>query len=83
MLIWLQPHRPSQEFLFADVINVCEIQAAIKKLPLLDLEELAAWFADYHNQQWDEQIELDLAGRLNALLEEAEAEYEAGQARPL
>ncbi|MGH7200056.1 MAG: hypothetical protein ACREJB_05590 [Planctomycetaceae bacterium] len=65
-------------------MSVQEIEAAITKLSAPDLAEFAAWFADYHNQKWDEQIECDLdAGRLDAFLEEAEAEYKTGQAKPL
>ena len=46
--------------------------------------ELSAWFADYQAKLWDEQIERDLdEGRLDALLEEVDAAYEAGKARPL
>ncbi len=65
-------------------MSVREIEAAITRLSPRDLAELAAWFADYHNREWDEQIERDLdSGRLDAFLAEAEAEYEAGQAKPL
>lgn len=65
-------------------MSIREIEAAIMKLSPRDLAELAAWFADYHNREWEEQIERDLdAGRLDAFLAEAEAEYEAGRARPL
>ncbi len=65
-------------------MSVREIEAAITRLSRRDLAELAAWFADYHSREWDEQIERDLdSGRLDAFLAEAEAEYEAGQAKPL
>lgn len=65
-------------------MSVREIEAAITKLSPRDLAELAAWFADHHNREWDGQIERDLdGGRLDAFLAEAEAEYEAGQTRPL
>ncbi len=70
--------------LLSEAMNVREIEAAITKLSKHDLAELAAWFADYHTREWDEQIERDLdAGRLDDFLQEAEAEYKAGQARPL
>ena len=65
-------------------MSVKEIEAAISKLSPPDLAELAAWFADYHNREWDQQIERDLdAGRLDDFLAEVEAEYDAGQAEPL
>ncbi len=65
-------------------IEVREIENALAKLSHADLAELATWFAKYHNREWDGQIERDLdAGRLNAFLAEAEAEYKAEQAKPL
>ena len=65
-------------------MSVKEIEAAITKLSPSDLAELAAWFASYHNQEWDRQIERDLdAGRLDGFLAEVEAEYAKGQAKPL
>lgn len=39
---------------------------------------------EYNTSMWDQQIEHDLeAGRLDSLLAEVDAEYEAGVARPL
>jgi predicted esterase len=65
-------------------MSVAEIEAAITKLPPQDVEKLAVWLADYRNRAWDEQIAQDLdAGRLDAFLASAEAEYQAGKVRPL
>ena len=65
-------------------MSIQEIEAAITKLSAEDLAILASWFAEYRAQTWDKQIERDLdAGRLDALLAEVDAEYEAGQAKPL
>ena len=60
-------------------MSVQEIEAAIQKLPPPDLAKLAAWFAEYREKEWDEQIGRDLdEGRLDAFLDAAEAEYQAG-----
>jgi len=65
-------------------MSVKEIENAITQLSPPELAELSAWFADYQAKVWDEQIERDLdAGRLDALLEEVDEEYEAGEAKPL
>lgn len=65
-------------------MSVQEIEVAITKLPPQDVEKLAVWLADYRNREWDEQIGRDLdEGRLDAFLAEAEAEYQAGNVRPL
>jgi hypothetical protein len=65
-------------------MDIKEIEAAIAQLPANDVVELLSWLEEYHAQLWDRQIEEDLeAGRLDAVLAEVDAEYEAGQARPL
>lgn len=65
-------------------MSVQEIEHAITELSLEELAELSAWLADYQAKVWDRQIERDLdAGRLDALLGEVDAEYEAGEAKPL
>ena len=65
-------------------MSVQEIEAAIEKLPPDDLAALAAWFAEHRAAAWDAQIERDLdAGRLDAVLDAAEAEADAGRSRPL
>ena len=65
-------------------MSVQEIEAAIIRLSGPDLAELARWLDDYRARQWDEQITDDLnAGRLDALLDEVDREYDAGLARPL
>jgi len=65
-------------------MNIKEIESAIAQLPPSDLAELAQWFAEFHARAWDEQLEQDLkAGRLDALIEQAEQEFEQGQCEPL
>jgi len=65
-------------------MSVKDIENAITQLSLEELAELSAWLADYQAKVWDKQIERDLdAGRLDALLEEVDEEYEAGKAKSL
>ncbi len=65
-------------------MSIKEIEAAIVELPVQEVTELMGWLAERHAQLWDKQIEDDLeAGRLDAVLAEAEAEYKAGLAKPL
>jgi hypothetical protein len=65
-------------------MGVKEIETAITQLSAQDLAELVRWLEDYQAQLWDRQIEEDLeAGRLDALLEKVDREYEAGSSRPL
>ena len=65
-------------------MSVQEIEAAIEQLPAADLVELMTWLESFRAQHWDRQIEQDLAaGKLDALLAEVDAEYEAGLSKPL
>jgi len=65
-------------------MNIKEIESAITQLPPADLAELAKWFEEFHAQAWDAQLERDLkAGRLDALIKQAEQEFERGQCEPL
>ncbi len=65
-------------------MSVQEIESAIENLPAKDVHELANWLAEWRNQLWDKQIEEDFnSGRLDALLDEADAEYEQGLTKPL
>ena len=46
-----------------------------------ELARFRQWFAEFDGKAWDEQIEADAnAGKLDALAEEALAEYRAGKA---
>jgi hypothetical protein len=65
-------------------MDIKEIESAITQLPPSELAELARWFEEFHAQAWDEQLESDMkAGRLDALLKEAEQDFEQGQCKPL
>lgn len=64
--------------------EVQEIEQAIERLSSQKLAELRRWFAEFDANAWDEQIEADAAaGKLDALADEALAEYHSGQAREL
>ncbi len=65
-------------------MSIGELESAVTQLSSSDLAQFASWFAEFHAQSWDEQIECDLeAGRLDTLLNEVDAEYAAGKAKPL
>jgi hypothetical protein len=65
-------------------MNVKEIETAISQLPPAEVAKLAEWFAEFHAELWDKQIEEDLkAGRLQSLLDEAKQDLQSGQCDPL
>lgn len=63
---------------------VVEIEQAIEKLSPQEMTELRRWFVAFDADAWDEQIEKDAAaGKLDALAEEALAEYRTGCAKEI
>ena len=61
-----------------------QIEKSVKDLSEEDLAKFRSWFLDFDWQVWDVKIERDLdAGKLDRLIAEARADYEAGKAREL
>jgi hypothetical protein len=60
------------------------LEHAVATLPPADLAAFRRWFAEFDADAWDAQIEADAAsGKLDALADEALAEYNAGKAREI
>ena len=65
-------------------MSIQEIESAIMQLSVDELIDLSNWLEEYQAQVWDNQIEKDLEdGKLDALLAEVDADYDAGLAQPL
>ena len=65
-------------------MDIKEIETAIAALPPAKVAELPKWFEEFQAQVWDEQIEQDVKnGRLDALLEQAERDFDSGRCAPL
>jgi hypothetical protein len=61
-----------------------EIESAIAQLPAPEVAKLAKWFEEFQARVWDERLEQDVeAGRLDALIEQAEKDFEQGRCEPL
>jgi hypothetical protein len=66
------------------MLTLEQIEAGILTLPSNDLQRLRQWFFDLDYQRWDEQLEQDIAnGKLEALGEEAIAEFKVGHFRQI
>jgi hypothetical protein len=66
------------------VPDVKALEDAVRALGPTDLAEFRSWFAEFDAAAWDRQLEADLAaGKLAALLAEAEDDCGGGSARPL
>lgn len=64
--------------------DVKAIEDAVKALPPQDLAEFRRWFAEFDLAVWDKQLEADLsAGKLDALLAEADEDYVSEMPREL
>ena len=60
--------------------EVQDIQFAVSKLSREELAEFEVWFEEYIADVWDKQFDEDVkAGRLDALAEQAMAEFRAGK----
>lgn len=65
-------------------MSVHELESAVANLPPADLEVFARWFENYLADAWDRRIEDDIrAGRLDEAGRRADADFEAGRAKPL
>ena len=64
--------------------DVKALENAVKALPPQDLAEFRRWFAEFDLAVWDEKIEVDLSSsKLDALLSEAEEDYNSGGSKSL
>ena len=60
--------------------KVEELKTAVQRLSGHDFAEFRKWAEEYFAQLWDEEIERDiLAGKLDALMEEALSEERDGE----
>lgn len=64
--------------------SLTEIEAAITQLSEVEMRQLANWLQIYLEDTWDKQIEADAkSGRLDKLIQLAEADITANRVKPL
>jgi hypothetical protein len=64
--------------------TVQEIETALQQLSRRELAAFRSWFAEFDAQQWDRQLEEDIAaGKLDALAEEALKDLREGRCMDL
>ncbi|MDI6768210.1 MAG: hypothetical protein QMD04_00880 [Anaerolineales bacterium] len=65
-------------------MTITELEQAVTQLSEKELDRFRAWFDEYYAELWDKQIEEDAkAGRLDRIIAEVDAEYDAGLSKPL
>jgi hypothetical protein len=64
--------------------TVAEISGAVQRLPKRELARFRKWFAEYDAAVWDRQLAADAAaGKLDALIREAQRDHRAGRTKTL
>lgn len=59
--------------------DIKALEAAVTALPPEDLAEFRRWFTEFDSARWEREIEQDVAaGKLDAFLSEAQADFLAG-----
>ncbi len=65
-------------------MSVLEIEQAISKLAAEELSKFAAWFEEFMANEWDKQIERDVAaGKFDKFNAMANENFKAGRCAPL
>lgn len=65
-------------------MSLQELETAVSRLPQEEFARFQAWFEEFAADAWDAQIEADArAGKLDHLIVQADADFEAGRCTPL
>ena len=65
-------------------MSVEDLEAAVSRLSAAELARFREWFEEFAADQWDRQIEADIAaGRFDAPGKRADHDFEAGRCTPL
>ena len=65
-------------------MSVQDIEVAMQSMSISELAELSEKAVELYHARWDEQMADDLeSGRLDALLDELDREYDQGKTSPL
>ena len=69
---------------YSKSMSVLELEKAISQLPAEELSQFAKWFEEYMADEWDKQIERDVAaGKFDKILARVDADIDAGRSKPL
>ena len=70
--------------IYVNSMSVQELESAVAQLSPDELTKFSTWFEEYVAEAWDRAFEADVkAGKLDALGQEADKDFEAGRSKPL
>ena len=65
-------------------MSVAEIEQAVSKMTAKELSQFAKWFEEYMADEWDRQIERDVAaGKFDKINAKVKENFKAGLSKPL
>ena len=80
---WLLPC-PLMQNKYSKFMSVLELEQAISQLSAEELSRFAEWFEEYMADEWDKQIEQDVAaGKFDKINAKVDENFKAGLCKPL
>jgi hypothetical protein len=65
-------------------MSALELEKAVAQLPAEELSKFASWFEEFMADEWDKQIERDVAaGKFDKIIAKVDADIDAGRSTPL
>ena len=65
-------------------MSIAELEKAVAQLPPKELDQFSKWFEGFASDQWDKQLEGDIAsGKLDRLANKADKDFEVGRCTEL
>jgi hypothetical protein len=75
--------KPSVSGYNLDMATIEQLQDVIRQLSDVDFQNLRFWMNTFDDDEWDRQMRQDAhAGRLDAMIAEADREIEEGRTKP-
>jgi len=65
-------------------MSVLEIEQAVTKMTSEELSQFSKWFEEFLADEWDKQIERDVAaGKFDKILHKVDEDIDAGRSSPM
>jgi hypothetical protein len=65
-------------------MSVAEIEQAVSKMTAEELSQFSKWFEEFLADEWDRQIERDVAaGKFDKIIKKVDEDIDAGRSKPI